>query len=103
MPSVAVFISDPGHAVEPRKQAIASLFGLTPAEAGLSLQLANGLTLDEAAEVLSVSRNTARAHLRAVFAKTGVTRQSGLVRLILSSVAPLGGGEEPSGSDSTEI
>jgi DNA-binding CsgD family transcriptional regulator len=59
----------------------------------LAMLLTNGLTLDEAAAELSVSRNTARAHLRAVFAKTGVTRQSGLVRLILNSVASFAGGE----------
>ncbi|MFT4614829.1 MAG: DNA-binding CsgD family transcriptional regulator [Bacteroidia bacterium] len=91
MPSVVVFISDPEQAIEPERQAVVSLFGLTPTEARLSLYLAKGQTLDEAAQGMQVSRNTARAHLRAVFSKTGVTRQSGLVRLILSSVAPLAG------------
>ncbi len=52
--------------------------------------LANGLTLDEASEELDISRNTARAHLRSIFSKTGVTRQTVLVRLILRSVATLG-------------
>nr|MDT0253635.1 LuxR C-terminal-related transcriptional regulator [Endozoicomonas sp.] len=52
--------------------------------------LANGLTLDETAEELGISRNTARAHLRSIFSKTGVTRQTMLVRLILKSVATLG-------------
>jgi len=37
-----------------------------------------------------VARNTARAHLRAIFAKTGVGRQSELVQLVLRSVASLG-------------
>lgn len=92
-PSIALFISDPAHGAEPRRQVISRLFNLTRAEASLALHLAAGLSLDEAAEALGVSRNTARAHLRAVFAKTGVSRQAGLVRLILSSVAPLGGGE----------
>ncbi|MFK0573079.1 helix-turn-helix transcriptional regulator [Endozoicomonas sp.] len=50
----------------------------------------NGLTLDEASETLFISRNTARVHLRSIFSKTGVTRQTMLVRLILKSVAPLG-------------
>ncbi|MCY1183803.1 hypothetical protein D3C76_1770240 [compost metagenome] len=52
--------------------------------------LANGLTLDEASEELGISRNTSRAHLRSTFSKTGVTRQTMLVRLILRSVATLG-------------
>ncbi len=51
--------------------------------------LAKGLNLDEASEQLNVSRNTTRTHLRSLFAKTGVNRQSLLVRLILNSVAPL--------------
>lgn len=87
MPSIAVFIRDPAQAAEAPQQVISRLYKLTSAESSLAMLLANGLTLDEAAEHLCVSRNTARAHLRAVFAKTGVTRQSGLVRLILNSVA----------------
>jgi len=93
MPSVAVFIRDPQLAAEPPQQVISRLYGLTAAEASLAMLLANGLTLDEASLALSVSRNTARAHLRSVFAKTGVTRQSGLVRLILNSVASFAGTE----------
>jgi len=87
MPSIAVFIRDPAQAADAPQQVISRLYKLTSAESSLAMLLANGLTLDEAAVQLSVSRNTARAHLRAVFAKTGVTRQSGLVRLILNSVA----------------
>jgi DNA-binding CsgD family transcriptional regulator/PAS domain-containing protein len=91
IPSIAVFISDPQQAAEPPTKIISRLFGFTPTEANLAMLLANGLTLDEASAELAVSRNTARSHLRAVFAKTGVTRQTGLVRLILNSVAPLAG------------
>ena len=94
IPSAALFISDPLQAAEPPQQVISRLFGFTPAEASLAMLLANGLTLDEASAELGVSRNTARTHLRAVFAKTGVTRQTGLVRLILNSVAPLAGEPE---------
>ncbi|ABZ76666.1 transcriptional regulator, LuxR family [Shewanella halifaxensis HAW-EB4] len=66
------------------------LFGLTPAETALSLQLTNGLSLEEASEALNIRRNTARAHLRAIFSKTGVRRQTELVRIFLNSVAALG-------------
>ena len=89
IPSVAIFISDPEQLSGTPVKVIARLFGFTPAEAALSLQLANGLTLDEASAELGVSRNTTRTHLRSLFAKTGVSRQSMLVRLILKSVAPL--------------
>ena len=66
------------------------LFDLTPAETALSLQLTNGLSLEESAEALGIRRNTARAHLRSIFSKTGVRRQTELVRLFLNSVAALG-------------
>jgi DNA-binding CsgD family transcriptional regulator len=66
------------------------LFGLTPAETALTLQLINGLSLEEASEALNIRRNTARAHLRSIFSKTGVRRQTELVRLFLNSVAALG-------------
>ncbi|GAC14515.1 helix-turn-helix transcriptional regulator [Aliiglaciecola lipolytica] len=66
------------------------LFGLTPAETALTLQLINGLSLEESAEALNIRRNTARAHLRSIFSKTGVRRQTELVRLFLNSVAALG-------------
>lgn len=66
------------------------VFGLTPSESALAMELANGLSLEEAARSLGVRPNTARAHLRAIFSKTGVRRQTELVRLILNSVVTLG-------------
>lgn len=66
------------------------LFGFTPSETALVIELANGLSLEEAAQSLGIRRNTARAHLRAVFSKTGVRRQTELVRIILNSVVSLG-------------
>lgn len=89
VPSVAIFISDPEQTSETPVQVITRLFGVTPAEASLAMLLVNGLTLDEAAKVQGVSRNTTRTHLRSIFAKTGVSRQTMLVRLILKSVATL--------------
>ena len=70
--------------------ALAKLFGLTPAEASFAVLLGDGLTLDEAAAEQGIARNTARAHLRSIFAKTGVSRQTMLVRLIVTSLAQLG-------------
>ena len=67
------------------------LFDFTPAETTLALELANGLSLEDAAEKLGIMRNTARAHLRAIFSKTGVRRQAELVRVMLNSVVALSG------------
>jgi len=68
-------------------EAVQQFFGLTPKEAALALRLAAGRSLVESARDQGVSVNTARAHLRAIFAKTGVDRQSRLVGALLKSVA----------------
>lgn len=86
-PQVAVFIRDPRHQPAPSHELVRRLFGFTSAEVSLALLLTNGLTLDEAAAELNIRKNTARAHLRSIFSKTGVTRQTMLVRLLLNSVA----------------
>ncbi len=75
---------------QPSQELVRRLFGLTRKEAALALLLAEGLTLDEAADKMDVRRNTARTHLRSIFCKTGVTRQTMLVRLLLNSVVTLG-------------
>lgn len=90
-PAVVVFLRDPeSNAAQPSQELVRRLFGLTRMEAQLAMLLADGLTLDEAAEQMNVRRNTARTHLRSIFCKTGVTRQTMLVRLMLNSVLSLG-------------
>ena len=89
-PAAAIFLRDPeSSGMQPSQEVVRRLFGLTRMEAALALLLAEGLTLDEAAEQLNVMRNTARTHLRSIFCKTGVTRQTMLVRLLLNSVISL--------------
>jgi len=90
-PAVVVFLRDPeSTASQPSQELVRRLFGLTRMEAQLALLLTEGLTLDEAAEKMNVRRNTARTHLRSIFCKTGVTRQTMLVRLLMNSVISLG-------------
>jgi DNA-binding CsgD family transcriptional regulator len=64
------------------RQTLCERFGLTPAERQLALRLATGLSLRESADRLGIASNTARFQLRAVFAKTGTSRQGELVALI---------------------
>lgn len=89
-PSVAVLIRDPERKSQASREMILRLFDLTPAEASVAILLANGETLDEAATALNIRKNTARAHLRSIFSKIGVTRQTTLVRVLLNSVVWLG-------------
>lgn len=69
-------------------------FGLTPAETRLARKLKDGRSLKEAADELSVSVNTVRNQLRAIFDKMGLTRQSDLVRT-LAELAQVAGMMEP--------
>ena len=89
-PTVVVYVRDAVGKSLVSNLATAQLYNLTPAETGLAMELANGLSLEEASEVLNIRRNTARAHLRSIFSKTGVRRQTELVRILLNSVVALG-------------
>ena len=90
VPAVAVFVRDPDGNAHPPARLAQQLFALTPAETALATQLANGLSLEESAVALGIRHNTARAHLRSIFSKTGARRQTELVRMFLNSVMPLG-------------
>ena len=89
-PSAAVFISDPDLQESTSRHILGELFALTPAEANLATLLARGLSLAQVSNVQNISQHTVRAQLKSIFAKTGVSRQAELVRLVLKSVASLG-------------
>jgi DNA-binding CsgD family transcriptional regulator/PAS domain-containing protein len=57
-------------------------FGLTQAEARLAARLASGMSLEDAALGLGVTKETARSQLKQVFAKTDMHRQPELVVLL---------------------
>jgi DNA-binding CsgD family transcriptional regulator len=59
-----------------------ALFDLTPAEARVASLVANGKTIAGIAFADNSSENTIRTHLKSVFQKTGVRRQTELVSLI---------------------
>ena len=86
-PHLMILISDPAKKYEIDIKMLRSLYNLTRAEAMLAKHLAAGETLDQSANSLGIARNTARAQLRSIFAKTGATQQSMLVSLILKSLA----------------
>ena len=66
------------------------LFSFTKAEARLAVGLASGMRLEDVERELKIRHNTARAHLRSMFSKAQVGRQSELVHLLVNSVVPLG-------------
>ncbi|VVM67518.1 hypothetical protein PS662_01628 [Pseudomonas fluorescens] len=94
-PTVVVYVRDAVGKSLVSSVLTSQLYNLTPAETGLALELANGLSLEEASQILNIRRNTARAHLRSIFSKTGVRRQTELVRIMLNSVVALGAPQPP--------
>lgn len=83
-----VVLIEPGRRIQPTPEETCTLFGLSAAESRLALLLGEGVRLEAAAQLLSISRNTARNQLAAIFAKMHVNRQSDLVALLSSLRAP---------------
>ena len=72
-------------------QLLKEVYGLTPAEVRVALAIADGETINRYADRRGISRNTAVSQLKRAFAKTGVRRQSELVRwLFLCGTTPRG-------------
>lgn len=72
-----------------RLAAAAAIYGLSPAQQKVARLIVDGLSLGEIGEQLGVSLATARTHLSRVFDKTGVRTQPALVRVLLSTAAPV--------------
>ena len=75
-------LSDLDCEAKPDSATFGQACGLSRAETALASLLATGLSPKQAAEQLGVTYETARTQLKAVFAKTGVHRQSELVALL---------------------
>lgn len=82
-PEVAVFLRDMTVREAMAPKVLNEMFGLTNAEGRFAAQFAIGLSVQEAAANLGIRLTTARGHLRSIFVKMGVTRQSELMRLLL--------------------
>jgi len=87
--TIAVFVQDPTVAPPLPGEAFAKIHGLTGAELRVLVALAPGLAVKEAAEMLGISEATAKTHLHHIFAKTGTTRQTELLRRLLATAPPI--------------
>jgi DNA-binding CsgD family transcriptional regulator len=86
---VVLYLADLEQGALRRREVLRELYGLTEAETQLVELLCQGSSLDEAAGARGVTMNTARSQLKQVFAKTHTSRQSELVRLVISGVATI--------------
>lgn len=78
-----IFVTDPDARMVQATERLRQRYGLTPAEARLAWEIVRGGGRKAAAESRGISVATARSQLTSIFDKTGVRRQSELVRLLL--------------------
>ena len=84
---VLVAVIDPPHRLLPDDHLVRSVYGLSVAESRIALKIAAGKSLSQIALESRTSLHTVRSQLKAVFAKTGTSRQAQLA-LTLSALAP---------------
>ncbi|TGT63711.1 helix-turn-helix transcriptional regulator [Mesorhizobium sp. M00.F.Ca.ET.170.01.1.1] len=78
----AVVLLDPDARPRPPEAVLRSCFGLTASEARLARHVSSGEALESAADELAITYETARNHLKAIFAKTDTHRQGELIALL---------------------
>lgn len=86
-PKIRLLIGTGSQAVDGSSNAIAQVFGLSAAQAQLSLLLVQGHSLRSAAQTLGLSEHTVRTQIKKIYARTACSGQVELVRRILGSTA----------------
>lgn len=87
MHSIMVIMPMPGPSA-PQASVLQALFDLTPSEARIASALVDGRSIDAIGKDFGIARETVRTHLRSIFAKSGVSKQSSLVRLLVGVTLP---------------
>jgi DNA-binding CsgD family transcriptional regulator/PAS domain-containing protein len=87
LPRVLVTVSDPeAKHPAPAVSELQTVYGLTPAEANLAVELSRGATLARIAQNQGIAVATVRKYLRSVFDKTGIHRQAELVQRLMTEL-----------------
>lgn len=88
--TMALMLIDRHAAASPAPCQLASALDLTPREAETASLLMKGLSIDEVAVHLSVSREAVRNHVKRLFLKTQTHNQRDLVQAIHAVIGPVG-------------
>jgi DNA-binding CsgD family transcriptional regulator len=86
VPAVSVLVIDAESFSPPDPEVLRAIFALTAAEARVCTGLVLGHSVEEVASESRTSVETVRTHVKRIFSKTGTSRQSELVSVILRSV-----------------
>jgi DNA-binding CsgD family transcriptional regulator/PAS domain-containing protein len=81
-PLILATLFDPQQVSTLDPFALAAVLNLTPAQARVASQLADGLTAEQISEINGTSPNTVRAHVRGLLDRLGVQRTVDVVRLL---------------------
>ena len=82
--AVLVVVVEPGDPPRLDAELVASALGLTKTESQVAVALAMGKTTSDIAKDKGQNISTARFHVKGIHAKLGLSRQTDLVRLVLS-------------------
>jgi len=85
-----IHVHDPDKTVGVQPEQLSDFYGFTKAQARLAAKLFQGHTINEAAEALHISVNTARTHMRGIYAKTGVRTQAELLGMLSTGLTSYG-------------
>jgi DNA-binding CsgD family transcriptional regulator len=81
--AMVIFVVDPADRIPTRHELLQTAFGLTMAEARVACIIASGLSLEQIATELAITRNTLKTQLANLYLKIGVSKQHQLTRVIL--------------------
>jgi DNA-binding CsgD family transcriptional regulator len=82
--AVAAIVTRPAEGMR-TDQGLCRFYRMTAAEARLAALIVDGHSLLQAAADLRITKNTARTHMKRIYAKTDTHRQADLVRLLATS------------------
>lgn len=82
LPSVMVTARPLRDPAPPSPSLLKSVFGLSPTQAAIALDLLGGLSVDDIASARDIKPVTVRWHLSEIFRRCGVENQRGLVRAL---------------------
>ncbi len=88
-PRVSIFVCDGAYEPIQDGEMLTKIYDLTAAESKVAMMLAGGRSLNDIADELSISKHTARTHLKRILSKTNTHSQGSLIRLLLTGPAGL--------------
>lgn len=80
----AVMFSDPEQNQPIVPEALKTAYGLTASEAQVAIAIANGLSVNEIAQLHNIKPATVKSQLLSIYRKLGISRQAELVKLLLT-------------------